>query len=101
MMWGRVLGVLGGLLALVAGIVSIATRTPLITHLTGIEMLSGGVLVFLGSIGVVGGLLAVYGGAQSRPLHAIIGGILGLLAPCGLALLAIIGGVLLYRSQGK
>ncbi len=100
-MWGRLLGVVGGLLAFIAGIVSIATRVPLVTHLTGAELLSGDVLIFLGAIGVVGGLLAVYGGLQLKAPHTIAGGVLGLLAPCGLSVLAIIGGALLLRSPSK
>jgi hypothetical protein len=97
---GKALAVAGGVLAAVAGVVSIATQVPLITHLAGAELVSGPVLIPLGALGILGGLLALYGGLRAKPGYAVMGGALGLLAPCGLSLLAVIGGALMRRQPG-
>jgi len=94
---GKTLALIGGLLAVVAGIVSMSTKTPLIAHLTGIELVSGSILLPLGALGVVGGLLALYGGLYGKPTYTMIGGLVGLLAPCGLSLLAVVGGALMRK----
>lgn len=96
---GQWLGYTGGLLAIIAGLVSILTQRPLITHLTGITLIEGSVLIITGLIALIGGLIAIYFSYRRIGLYVIIGGILGLLAPCVLSVIAIIGGYLMLREK--
>lgn len=96
---GRYLGYAGGILAIVAGIVSIATRKPLASYIFGLTLVEGNVLIIMGLIGLLGGLVAIYYSYRGNGLYVIIGGILGLLAPCALSILAVIGGYLMLRSK--
>lgn len=97
----QILGMVGGALAVVSGLVSLLTRKPLISHLTGIELgfLSESLLPILGIVGILGGLIALYFSYTRVPMYVIIGGILGLAPPCGLSILAIIGGYLMMQEK--
>lgn len=97
----RVLVAIGSLAAVIAGLHSIITGEPVIAALTGgafLGGLRGGVVEAMGVVGVLGGALALYSTYSGSWRGAVAGGILGLAAPCGLSLLAIIGGVLMRRS---
>ncbi|MCX8196261.1 MAG: hypothetical protein N3F67_04210 [Acidilobaceae archaeon] len=98
---GQILGYLGGALAVVSGLVSIALQRPLISILTGLELgfIPASLLPVLGAIGVIGGLVALYFSYRREPLYVIVGGVLGLAPPCALSLLAIIGGLLMMREK--
>ncbi|MCS7107319.1 MAG: hypothetical protein NZ902_04360 [Acidilobaceae archaeon] len=98
---GQILGYLGGALAVVSGLVSIALQKPLISILTGIELgfIPASLLPILGGIGIIGGLVALYFSYTRVPMYVIIGGILGLAPPCALSLLAIIGGYLMMQEK--
>ncbi|MEN2999766.1 MAG: hypothetical protein ABDH61_04245 [Acidilobaceae archaeon] len=98
---GQVLGYAGGALAVVSGIVSITLQKPLISVLTGISLgfIPASLLPVLGGIGIIGGLMALYFSYARAPLYVMIGGILGLAPPCGLSVLAIIGGYLMMREK--
>jgi len=94
----KILGIIGGIFALVAGVVSIATGVPLATKLFGLNLVEGGIVKGMGIIGLIGGLLSLYSSSAGKASLLLLGGILGLLAPCGLSILAVIGGVLGMRS---
>jgi hypothetical protein len=98
---GTYLGYIGGALAVVAGTVSTVTLKPLITHLTGISFIEGSILVWLGHLGIIGGLVALYFAYKGNGLYTMIGGLLGLTAPCGLSILAVIGGYLMQREGAR
>ncbi len=98
---GAYLGYIGGALAVVAGAVSHITQKPLITHLTGISLIEGSILVWTGVIAIIGGLMALYFSYKGNGLYTIIGGVLGLTAPCGLSILAVIGGYLMQREGAR
>jgi hypothetical protein len=98
---GTYLGYIGGALAVVAGTVSTVTLKPLITHLTGISLIEGNILVWLGHLGIIGGLVALYFAYKGNGLYTMIGGLLGLTAPCGLSILAVIGGYLMQREGAR
>ena len=98
---GSYLGYIGGVLAVVSGAVSVITQKPLITHLTGISLIEGGILLVTGVIAIIGGLIAIYYSYRGNGLYVIVGGILGLIAPCVLSILAIIGGYLMLREGAK
>jgi thiol:disulfide interchange protein len=49
----------------------------------------------------LGGLIALYYSYRGNGLYVIIGGILGLIAPCVLPALAIIGGYLMLREGAR
>ncbi len=90
----KVLVAIGGLLALLAGLASIATGTPLAQTLFGVTLVEGSIVRVMGVIGLVGGLTSLYSLRDGNPKLGLVGGVLGLLAPCGLSILAVIGGVL-------
>ncbi|BDB99104.1 hypothetical protein [Saccharolobus caldissimus] len=98
-MIGRILAGIGGIIVLIASFVSILTREPLITHLTGIRLISGEILIGLGIIGLIGSLATLYGVYKNSWKYMISGGIVGLFAPCFLSVLSIIGGALEARRQ--
>ncbi len=98
---GTYLGYIGGVLAVVFGAVSIITQKPLITHLTDISLIEGSILLMTGVIAIIGGLIALYFSYRGNGLCVIIGGILGLIAPCALSALAIIGGYLMLREGAR
>ncbi len=99
-MVARILAYLGGLFAIVSGLVSAATQKPMIYYIAGTAPLSGSPLIATGIIAVIGGLLVFYGTSKNNPGQVIIGGILGLIAPCILSILAVIGGLML-RGQAR
>ena len=86
------------ILAVVFEAVSVITQKPLITHLTGISLIEGSILLVTGVIAIIGGLIALYYSYRGNGLHVIVGGTLGLIAPCALSALAIIGGYLMLRE---
>ncbi|MCE4601877.1 MAG: hypothetical protein F7B18_01700 [Desulfurococcales archaeon] len=88
----RILVAIGGILALLAGLTSLATGTPLAEMLFGLNLVEGTIVRVMGIIGIVGGLIALYAVQGSNPRLGLVGGVLGLLAPCGLAILAVVGG---------
>lgn len=90
----KILVAVGGVLALLAGLVSLATGTPLAEMIFGVTLVSGSIVRILGVIGVIGGLVALNGFRTGDAKQGLIGGVLGLLAPCGLSILAVIGGIL-------
>jgi hypothetical protein len=98
---GSYLGYIGGVLAVVSGAVSVITQKPLITHLTGISLIEGSILLATGVIAIIGGLIALYFSYKGNGLYVIVGGILGLIAPCALSALAIIGGYLMLREGAR
>ena len=100
----RILAYIGGMAAIVGGLTSIVAKKPLISILLGLAgvnfvPIEGGILLVLGFIGLIGGIAAIYFATRGDGAKAMIGGVLGLLAPCGLSILAIIGGYLMSRQQ--
>jgi hypothetical protein len=53
------LGYIGGVLAVISGAVSVITQKPLITHLTGISLIEGGILLVTRVIAIIGGFDSV------------------------------------------
>jgi hypothetical protein len=51
---GSYLGYIGVALAVVSGAVSVITQKPLITHLTGISLIEGSILLVTGVIAIIG-----------------------------------------------
>jgi len=98
---GVYLGYIGGALATIAGAVSVITQKPLITHLTGITLVEGSILLLTGIIAIIGGLIALYFSYRNVGLYVIVGGVLGLIAPCALSILAVIGGYLILREGSR
>ncbi len=103
---GRNLAMVGGALAFIAGVVSLATQKPLAYHLfkaIGLPFpeIQGLIIAVLGIIGIAGGLGAIYFANKGDAQKTMIAGVAGLLAPCGLAVLAIIGGYLMQKESGK
>lgn len=102
---GKNLAMVGGALAFVAGVVSLATQKPLAYHLfnaIGIPFpeIKSIVIAILGIIGIIGGLGTIYFANKGDAQKTMIAGVAGLLAPCGLAILAIVGGYLMQK-EGK
>ncbi|WP_016730997.1 hypothetical protein [Saccharolobus islandicus] len=98
-MIGRTLSGIGGIIVLIASLVSITTREPLIDHLIKILLITGDALIGLGIIGLIGSLTTLYGVYKNNWKYMVSGGILGLFAPCILSILSIIGGVLEIKGQ--
>ncbi len=97
---GKILAVIGALLALLSGLYSVFADKPLIAALTNgaiLGGLGGSQLDVMGVVGVFGGILALASAVAGLWLGVVVGGILGLIAPCGLAILAIIGGILMKK----
>ncbi|MCE4622327.1 MAG: hypothetical protein F7B19_03325 [Desulfurococcales archaeon] len=95
-----VLIIIGGLFALISGLYSITAGKAVISTLTNGAIFggtTGTTLRIMGVIGVIGGIITLAGGSRKARNLALIGGILGLIAPCGLSILAIIGALLLER----
>jgi len=102
---GRTLAMVGGAFAFIAGIVSVATQKPLAYHLfnmigIGFPRIEGIAIAILGLIGIVGGLAAIYFANKGDAQKTMLAGVAGFLAPCGLALLAVVGGYLMQK-EGK
>jgi len=98
---GTYLGYIGGVLAVISGAVSVITQKPLITHLTGISLIECSILLVTGVIAIIGGLIALYYSYRGNGLYVIVGGVPGLIAPCVLPALAIIGGYLMLREGAR
>ncbi|ACP38950.1 conserved hypothetical protein [Sulfolobus islandicus Y.G.57.14] len=98
-MIGRTLSGIGGIIVLIASLVSITTREPLIDHLIKILLITGDAVIGLGIIGLIGSLTTLYGVYKNNWKYMVSGGILGLFAPCILSILSIIGGVLEIKGQ--
>ena len=94
----RLLVVIGGLAAAVSGFASIATGTPLGERLLGINLVEGSIVRVMGAVGVFGGVLSLYSAARGNARLGLLGGLLGLLAPCALSLLAVAGGLIGSRG---
>lgn len=91
--------IIGGIIVLIASLVSITTREPLIDHLIKILLITGDAVIGLGIIGLIGSLTTLYGVYKNNWKYMVSGGILGLFAPCILSILSIIGGVLEIKGQ--
>ncbi|QGA68031.1 hypothetical protein [Sulfolobus sp. E11-6] len=98
-MIGRILSGIGGIIALIASLVSIITREPLIDHLIRILLITGDAVIGLGIIGFIGSLTTIYGVYKNNWKYMVSGGIVGLFAPCILSILSIIGGILEIKGQ--
>jgi hypothetical protein len=93
--------IIGAVFAVIAGLTSITTGKPLITLLTGFTVISGDITPYLGLIGFIGGLVALYGFKKNDKMIIFIGGVLGLLSPCGLSILTIIGSLMMPKPSKK
>lgn len=103
---GKILAMVGGALAFIAGVVSLATQKPLVYHilsLVGVDFLliQGPIVAVLGVIGIIGGLAAIYFANKGDGKRTMYAGVAGLLAPCGLAVLAIAGGYMIQKETGR
>lgn len=103
---GRLLAYIGGVGAIIAGATSILARKPLVSVLLGaigvdFVPIEGSILIVLGVIGIAGGVIAIYSSTRGDAEKTMIGGAVGLLAPCGLSLLAVIGGYLMRKQVPK
>ncbi|BAA80626.1 hypothetical protein APE_1626 [Aeropyrum pernix K1] len=100
----KILAYLGGIFAIIAGLVSLATAVPLGSHLleaAGVieePIISGSIVRLLGVVGIIGGVAAAYFAREENGQYVIAGGVLGLLAPCVLSILAIIGGYMMLKK---
>ncbi|NOZ31259.1 MAG: hypothetical protein GXO68_04860 [Crenarchaeota archaeon] len=95
-----ILIIIGGLFALLSGLYSITAGKALVSTLTNGAIFgetTGTTLRIMGVIGLIGGIIALAGASRKERNLALIGGILGLIAPCGLSILAIIGALLFER----
>ncbi len=97
-MVAKALAYLGGVFAVLSGLISALTQKPTIYYITGAEPLAGSILIVTGIIAIIGGLLVFYGASRNSYPQVILGGVLGLIAPCILSVLAIIGGFLMARQ---
>jgi hypothetical protein len=91
--------VIGAVFAIIAGLSSVAIQKPLITVLTGIVLVSGDILPYLGLIGIIGGAVALYGLKKNDKMIIFTGGVFGLLSPCGLSILTVIGSLMMPKSS--
>ncbi|MQL56299.1 hypothetical protein [Acidianus ambivalens] len=97
----KVLATIGGILTLIAGIVDIATRNPLAHYIYGLNIISGSVMIYLGILGIVAGLMTLYGEYKNDRDFVIAGGALGLATPTEFSLLSLIGGLLMQKEKVK
>jgi hypothetical protein len=101
------LAIVGGILAVIAGLVSLGTAEPLVSHLLkaagliGEPLFSGTFVRVLGVIGLAGGAGAIYFANKGDGAKTMAAGVAGLLAPCGLAVLSIIGGYMMQKEAQK
>lgn len=93
--------IIGGLLTLVAGIVDILTRKPLAHYIYGLNIGNETLMIYLGIIGIVAGLMTLYGGFRNNRDFVITGGALGLVTPSEFSLLSLIGGLLMQKEKVK
>jgi hypothetical protein len=91
--------IIGAVFAVIAGLTSITTGKPLITLLTGFTVIAADITPYLGLIGFIGGLTALYGFKIKSKETVFVGGVLGLIAPCALSILTVIGGLMLESSK--
>lgn len=95
-----ILIIIGGIFALLSGLYSIVAGKALISTLTNGAIFggtTGSTLRITGVIGLIGGIIALTGASRRERNMALVGGILGLIAPCGLSILAIIGALLFKK----
>ncbi len=97
----RIFVFIGGILSIVGGLCSIFLGTTLIQIVTGWNVVSGTILPYLGFLGIIGGLFALYGMVKNENTTVILGGILGLFSPSFLSVLSIIGGLLMKVTTQK
>lgn len=89
---------IGGLFAIVSGVYSITAEKALISTLTQGAFfggVTGSLIRGMGIVGFIGGVISLIGVSRRERAVALLGGIIGLIAPCGLSLLAVIGALLL------
>ncbi|MFP3203794.1 MAG: hypothetical protein RXR43_16800 [Sulfolobus sp.] len=73
----RVLETIGGVVTIIAGLVDIVLRHPLDYYLYKFNALSGSVLVYLGILGIIAGLMILYGGFKDKRDFVIAGSAIG------------------------
>ena len=101
----RIIAITGGVLAAFSSLISMGTAEPTISHLLktlGLiqdPLIQGTIVRFLGLVGIVGSAGVIYFANKGDGLKTMISGFIALLAPCGLAVLAIIGGYLMTRQK--
>ncbi len=100
----RLLAIAGGVLAAVSGLISLATAEPTASHLLKLvgliedPLIEGNFVRVLGVIGIAGAAGVVYFANKGDGVRTMASGVVALLAPCVLAILAIIGGYLMTRQ---
>ena len=97
----KVLTTIGGVLTTIAGIVDIVTRNPLPHYIYGLNIISGTIMIYLGILGIVAGLMTLYGEYKNDRDFVIAGGALGLATPTEFSLLSLIGGLLMQKEKVK
>lgn len=97
----RVLETIGGVVTLIAGLVDIVLRHPLDYYLYKFNALSGSVLVYLGILGIIAGLMILYGGFKDKRDFVIAGSAIGLATPTEFAILSLIGGLIQEKEKVK
>lgn len=92
-MISKVTSIVGGIVTLIAGLVDIITRHPLDHYIYGLNIISGSIMIYLGILGIVSGLMTLYGTYKDNRDFVIAGGAIGLATPTEFSLLSIIGGL--------
>jgi uncharacterized membrane protein len=95
----RVLETIGGVVTIIAGLVDIVLRHPLDYYLYKFNALSGSVLVYLGILGIIAGLMILYGGFKDKRDFLIGGSAIGLATPTEFAILSLIGGLIHEKEK--
>ena len=101
----RIIAIVGGVLAAISSLISMGTAEPTISHLLKIlgliqdPLIQGAIVRVLGVIGILGSAGVIYFANKGDGLKTMMSGFIALLAPCGLAVLAIIGGYLMIKQK--
>lgn len=89
---GRIISVIGGILTLIGGIISVAARHSIEYYMYGLNIVNGSVMIYLGVLGIIAGLMTIYGAYKNDREFVIAGGAIGL-ATTEFSILSIIGGL--------
>lgn len=94
----RIIATIGGLLTLIGGIVDVALRHSLEYYMYGLNIVNGAVMIYLGVLGIIAGLMTLYGIYKNDRDFVIAGGAIGL-AATEFSILSILGGLSIRRVK--
>ena len=101
----KTIAIVGGVLSAISSLISMGTAEPTISHLLKVigliqdPLIQGTIVQILGVIGIIGSAGVIYFANKGDGVKTMVSGFIALLAPCGLAILAIIGGYLMTKQK--